>query len=391
MHNRIFWLKAFGIFLGVMAACTVLSRIAASFTVAQVTVTNPSSRSIEHIVTSNGRVEKNLELAVVTEPNILIKSILVQQGQHVDKDTILLQLDMDSLQEQIDVLTVQMNQLQTAIDRAQEDYNQTVKANQKAVYQAQQKLKTAKKNNTDVEAAQETYDAACAAQQEQVKMAKRTLEDAEAAFSNNLPEQRRRLNKLKEQYGRVYAPAEGVITSILTSVGQKTTDTAAVTMTDNSAGLRFMAQITKEDSAYVAVGDAVTLDASGQEITDLHIDTIEADETGEILTVTVLLPAGKLSLGQSASLTVTRTSERFPCTVPLTAIFQENNKNFVYIIDTEDTVLGTQTVARKIDVTVLDKNNSYAALEQNVLDSNIQIITDMDRYVEDGDTVRLIE
>ncbi|MCD8355795.1 MAG: biotin/lipoyl-binding protein [Clostridia bacterium] len=390
----------------------MLSRVAASFTVAKVTVGTPSERAIEHTVVSSGRVEKDQELAVITQPDILVKSVLVKEGQSVKKGDVLIQLDMESLQEQIDGITQEINALETGVSRAEEDYNQTAEKNRKAVNQASSKLKAAqdalasykKKGGgdeatlaqlkDDVAAAQEAYDAACAAKQEENKTSKRALEDAQNANNgdgtlDDLYAHRKQLNKIKENSGHVCAPADGVVTGIITTVGQKTTDTAAVTMTDNSTGLRFVAQITKDAAAYISAGDAVTLQSAGKEVEDVSVDTIEADETGETLTVTVRLPAGKLALGQSADMTATRNSEKYTCTIPLMALFQENNKNFVYIIDEKDTVLGTRMVARKVEVKVLDKNDTYAALDASVLDTDSQIITDMDRYVEEGDEVRL--
>ena len=48
-------------------------------------------------------------------------------------------------------------------------------------------------------------------------------------------------------------------------------------------------------------------------------------------------------------------------------------------------------MARKMEVKVLEKNGSYAALETGVLDSESRIIADTDRAIESGDRVRLKE
>lgn len=412
--SRTFWLKGLGILLLVMAVCTVLSRVAASFTVANVTVATPAERSITHTVAASGRVEKDRELAVVTQPDILIKSVWVKEGQTVKKDDVLLQLDMDSLQDQIDSITQQINALETGVSRAKEDDARTTEKNRKAVNQAASKLEAAKKAlaayqkkgeadeatlaqlKDDIAAAQEAYDTACDTRQEEKTASQRALEDAQRADNGSgtletLYAHRKKLNQIKENNGQVCATANGVVTGVAVTVGQKTTDTAAVTMTDNSVGLRFTAQITKDDAAYIAVGDPVTLQASGSTVENVKVDTIEADETGETLTVTVQVPAGKLAIGQSADMEASRSSEKYPCTVPLMALFQENNKNFVYVMEERDTVLGKANVARKVEVKVLEKNDTYAALEQNALDTDSRVIVDMDRFVEDGDEVRLAD
>ena len=349
----------------------------------------------------------------MTQPDVLIKSVLVQEGQLVKKDDVLVQLDLDSVQDQIDGITQEINALETGVSRAEEDYNQTTERNRKAVNQASAKLDKAKaalaackrtggeeaeleQRKEDVAAAQEAYDAACNTRQQEKTAAKRALEDAQRANNGSgtletLYAHRKQLNKIKEDSGHVRASVDGVVTGVAAAVGQKTSDTAVATMADNAAGLRFTAQITAQDAAYVSIGDSVTLQAAGKTVENVKVDTLTSDETGENLTVTVVVPAGQLTLGQSADMEVSRTSEKYSCTIPLMALFQENNQNFIYVMEEHDSVLGKIQVARKREVKVLEKNDTYAAIEPAALDSDSRIIVDMDRFVEDGDEVRLME
>ena len=55
------------------------------------------------------------------------------------------------------------------------------------------------------------------------------------------------------------------------------------------------------------------------------------------------------------------------------------------------TFVGEELVARKVEVTVRDKNNSYAALEEGSLSSEQQVIISTDREVTEGSPVRLQE
>ncbi|MDQ9827040.1 hypothetical protein RFZ44_27610, partial [Acinetobacter sp. 163] len=86
--------------------------------------------------------------------------------------------------------------------------------------------------------------------------------------------------------------------------------------------------------------------------------------------------------GESAEMIVKQESERYTYTIPTTALLQENNKTYVLVLDIEDTVLGQQYTARKMEVTVEDKNNGYAAISANGISADMQIITDSDRSVE---------
>lgn len=415
-HSRTIWLRTLAIFLLIMLVCTVLSRIAASFTVAQVYVVNPTERRITHTVTAGGVVEKNKERVVFTQPNILVRSVSVQVGQSVKKGSVLMQLDSTSLQQQIDLVSRSIRELEKGVARAKEDDAYTREKMQWEVNVAAQKVKQAKdtlaryrrlssdkKDQTTgeqlvqaVSSAQEEYERALMTQKEELRASSRAIEDAQNASGENgtldsLNKKLKKLNKLKKKNGKICASKSGVITEIVTGAGEMTADTAVIKMSDSSAGLRFVAQITKDDAEYAAVGDEVTVKIADREIEGVTIDSLEADETGEMLNATVIVPAKKLSIGQSGEMTITRDSEKYSCTIPIMALSQENNRSFVYVIDEKETVLGTQSVARKVEVTVLDKNDSYAAIESGALSSNSQVIEDMDRYVEEGDRVRLAD
>ncbi|MDO5548670.1 MAG: biotin/lipoyl-binding protein [Eubacteriales bacterium] len=415
-QSRTVWLRALAIFLLIMLVCTVLSRIAASFTVAQVVVVNPTERRITHTVTVGGVVEKNKERVVFTQPNILVRSISVQVGQSVKKGSVLMQLDSNSLQEQIDLVSSSIRELERGIARAKEDDAYTREKMQWEVNVAAQKVKQAKDTlaryrrlSSDkkdqatgeqlvqaVSTAQEEYARALMTQKEELRASSRAVEDAQNASGENgsldsLYKKWKKLKRLKKKDGKICASKSGVITEIITGAGQMTADTAVLKMSDNRAGLRFVTQITKDDAEYVSVGDEVTVKIADQDIEGVTIDSLEANETGEMLNATVIVPAKKLSIGQSGEMTLTRDSEKYSCTVPIMALSQENNRSFVYVIDEKETVLGTQTIARKVEVTVLDKNDSYAAIESSELNAQSEVIEDMDRYVEEGDRVRLAD
>ncbi len=119
---------------------TIVSKAADSLSVAKVSVTNPSARKLQYTVNIEGRIGKNREVSVLSQPDILIKSIFVSEGQRVVKDDMLARLDMADLNRQIKelednikVLELQNQALydkmaqnerrrQREIDRAEKDY-----------------------------------------------------------------------------------------------------------------------------------------------------------------------------------------------------------------------------------------------------------------------------
>ena len=155
-------IKCFTIFLVIMFLCTVISRVADSLTVAKVTAETASAKKIEHIVEAEGMVEKNRELAVLTESDLLVKTVYVGEGEKVEENAVLAEIDVTQLEEvmqgirnEIKVMELQNQQAkkteenaqtskETSQNRAKEDYNRTVQENSAMLQKAQKELEAAK-------------------------------------------------------------------------------------------------------------------------------------------------------------------------------------------------------------------------------------------------------
>lgn len=234
------------------------------------------------------------------------------------------------------------------------------------------------------------------------KAAERVLEDAQASASADNTEQineiamaqyereLEKLNVLKEQKGQIYAQTDGVIESIFVQTGQKTTDTAALVMSDVSSGLSFWAQIDKENEMYAAVGDSAQISGVGKE-EQCVISGMEISKDEKSITLFAEISSDVFSAGESAQITITRKSQQYQYVIPISAIRQENNKTYVLVLETQNTTLGEQYAARKVEVAIEDKNNNLAAVSANALSADSLIITDSDRSTANGDIVRLAE
>lgn len=399
-----FWGRGFLVLLAIMFLFTLISRVTASLTVARVKVKEPSSQKIQHIVKAEGRIEKNRELSVLTEPDLLVEQVLVNVGQRVKKGETLAKLDQTALTEQLASVQGEKRVLELQNQAIRKNQNQARRKRERDIARAKADYERIRKENKEAKKGKTKRDKAAESEaKEKEREAKRALRDAgEMPETDNsievnniaiekLDVQIDKLRKLKEKKGRIQAPRAGVITSILVNVGQKTAETGIFTMTDERAGLRFEGQLSLEDAKYVSPGDEVTLSASGKEKKDLTVTSLELDESKEFMLVTVLLPAEPFSLGETASMKAVQESANYPCTVPLTALRQENSKYYVLVAEPRNTVLGEQLIAVKEEVKVLEKNEKDAALEPGSLKEDSQIIIDTDRYVEAGDRVRLRE
>lgn len=589
--------KVFAALMAVMLFMTVISRAASSFTVAQVQVESPKSRAIVHKVIGDGTVTRQSDLPVYTVADILVAKVKVTEGQEVKKGQTLAVLDTDSIDEQIQMLSdeIEVLQLQNdalksaeakrdreqdkALSRAKEDYEDTVQSNKDAVSKAKENIKTAKKQTkknekktledlqNSVEEAKKAYEDAVETQKSQVQQAKRALEDASktpaADYSDSITqieinqkqrkidsEQRKldalalkkledpdtymsewqdqydyvqelkddlaaaklqqqakkneaaaqeserkqtlsraqedydetiskneklvrkakelwqeaeqklenyqngededsaddslvedarktledaksqqtqqkksakraiedagetnavdysveinnvsiaekqralaQLQKTKEQEGKIVAQTDATVSKILLTAGDRTTETAAFLLADLSEGARFTTEISKEDAKYVVVGDTVTLKVNDKSYKDMTVLSTETNEDSSVR-VTVYVPKKTISIGTHASMEIEQTSEKYATTLPLTAIHAEQSKYFVYVLEKEDTVLGEETVARKVNVSIVEKNGEYAALSDGSLSEDDSVIVESDTMLANGEKVRLKE
>ncbi|MBR1693034.1 MAG: hypothetical protein IJ711_09740 [Lachnospiraceae bacterium] len=253
-----------------------------------------------------------------------------------------------------------------------------------------------------VEQAQQTYeDAVRTARQVQME-SQRKLEDASLGETNNYEreisaisrkEKQQTLSELmqlKEAHGVVVSPGEGIVTELAVRTGQRTTDTAAVTMADAASGFAFRAQIGKEDAEHIRVGDHAVLESTGKKLEDAEVASLQPDHDNvQMVDVTIRLPKETFTMGESVSMKIVKYSKRYPLVIPLTALHTENEKAYVLVMQEEETVLGGQYFAKRIDVEVIEKNERSAAVREGLLTAEDKVIADSDSYVEAGARVRL--
>lgn len=246
------------------------------------------------------------------------------------------------------------------------------------------------------------YETALQNRKDSLENASRNVEDANAPTKEDssgetarmdLENKKRELDQLKaleEQAGKIVSPADGLISKVNVTTGDFTGEGTAVLMADLTEGGRFQAAISKAQEKYLSRGDTVSLKQNGAEALELPIDTIQQDtENPNSYVVTVQVPAGTLEIGTVAVMTAVRQSETYTACVPLSAIHREDGQDYVLAIQETKTVLGTELTAERIPVTILDKNESLAALSPGALTEDQKLITGSNKEVNGGDRVRL--
>ena len=255
-----------------------------------------------------------------------------------------------------------------------------------------------------VEQAQEVYDDAVAA----LESTKTTY--GHAVSSANLPAstsnsaqigqitydqmkmELEKLEALQEAEGKILSPTDGIVTKCNVQTGEKTTDTTAILLADLGQGCKFSGLATEEDSQYIGVGDKVLLQTSnGKAYKDLPVTTFSTtEEPGGGYRLTVQIPSGNLALGANVHLSFTKKSQPYSCCVPLSALRLDNrNQTFVLVVQEVTSVMGTELQAKKVNVTVLEQNETMAALAEGTLDSKDKVIVGSDKTIDIGSRVRV--
>ncbi|MDC7286419.1 HlyD family secretion protein [Blautia schinkii] len=432
------------LFFAVMFLFTVLSRAADSVNVARISAKSIQNQVITHKVTGSGKVEGIRERAVFAYEGQKIAQVLVQEGQAVTKGDVLMRLSADSLkksisekQAEVDQLTREVRDLESqetvdgekksyALRRAEENYNVAVEngdinmANARMeVDVARQKLQnfydalgfTDRQRDTSQEQAlldeirsrEEALNQVIMQRNQEVLAAEREIEDAklEEAADGSLENSRQKLSKasdelktlkkLNKRKGQIKAPINGVIKSISAATGSLTGQEAAMVLYETKGKLRMTGVITKNDLKYVEVGGkAEVKNSSGKLIENTVVESIKEDDADpDSRIISISIPEKAMNIGETAEFTVSKSAGPYSSCVPLSALHENNGQKFVYVVDTQDTVLGEVLVARQVEVRVKDKNETLAALEEGNLSSDQKVIADSDREITSGSRVRL--
>lgn len=446
-------LAGLGIFMGLMLLFTLISKGVYAMKLPQVTVDTAQKGTINHEVKASGTIKPAKELAFHVKAGLRVSEVFVTAGDRVEEGQLLFTLDQDYIQEKIALKEQEMNKLELQIATMQgnlqlageEKTRQMQRALEDgaiALTEAEKNLERAKEDEAyakrelslyaadtpesedeeewkaweegrkalalklqDAERAREDAEAA---QQEAVLEAGRGLEDhfseenADAALGvsrmefQNLKQEREALRLLDKENGEVRARKAGVVTQVHVSVGENTTEQAAVVFADTSAAFWFETVLDREQKRYVEQGAEGQLSlgsfqtAGGKKLSVTVDYLTEVDGAPGSFLARMLLPKETGTIGQNAVFTLNVQSDSFPCCISLDALHQdENQRSFVYVLEETNTMLGRELVARRRTVEVLDQNDRYAAIAPGSIDETDRIIHTSTQPFSDGDVVRM--
>lgn len=196
---------------------------------------------------------------------------------------------------------------------------------------------------------------------------------------------------IMEQEGRVTSPLGGMVTDVFVQTGGRVPDTASFLLADDEVPCQFRASLTKEQKSYVNLGDDVKLQLDGRKKIDAKVDYIEENENMPgTYTALLRLPEETGTPGLSGKMTCSKVGEKYPNCISLLALHAENDRNFVYVVNEREGILGTEYYVEEIIVSVADKNDKLAAIEGAVTAESL-IIENSTKEIKKGDVVRLAD
>lgn len=195
------------------------------------------------------------------------------------------------------------------------------------------------------------------------------------------------LYSIKKQKGEIKAENDGIISKVQVEVGGRTTDMAAVLMTDTQRPCQFKFSITKEQGKYVQLNDTVNLKLNGQSGLEVTVDYFMENTQGGYDLI-CMLPEGVGKPGLIGNIKKSVQGEYHNLTLPIDAVFEETGGYFIYTLNEKEGILGSEYYAEKIKVQVKDKNDRFAALESGTISEDTKVITYSTKELKQGESVR---
>lgn len=431
------------IFLGLMIVFTILSRAAYNISTPKVVLGKAEEMEMGPDISGSGTVEASEMLPVASAEQKVVRKIHVLAGQSVKAGDVLYELDLEKLEEEIakkqqeikgidlqlesarsmkDVAAQSKKMMQSQAlsdyERARQaaDYEiaeaETAWQNAEAEYEQFKKNPSLFPERTEQEFLQSIdekkslYDAALRAKEESLYQAQKAIDSANAPEAKDTSIEQMELTKttaekelsalkeLQDGEGKVLSPIDGVVAAVNIQVGGMTSGTADLLIADSSAEMLLKVQFPEQYKEYIVNGTAVKLTSETlmekeiEAIGKLKIEAVQQnEETGGTIEATILIPQNTLPIGTSVGVQIETSKTNYLDCVPLEALHQEDeNTYYVYVTDEKKTILGTETVAQRVDVTLDYKGERYAAVKGLALDQ--EIILSSTKQLKNGGRVK---
>lgn len=191
------------------------------------------------------------------------------------------------------------------------------------------------------------------------------------------------LQALEAAEGVLSAPEDGTLTQLNLVPGQNSSAVAGLLADDNAPRVLTFS-LNRESARLATVGMQVTVKQGSQTAQTAITALSEPSEDGTVQ-ITAMLDAGDWKEG-SAAVEIKLNAGQYEQCLPATAIQTDSAGTFVYLMEEQSTLLGTQNVLIRFPVTVEAQGDGMAAVSGSI---SGQVVTGADKPLSDGAWVRV--
>lgn len=421
------------IFIVLIILATIISNIASDFTKVKVLVQKTSRQSINHDIDTEGQIVTDTNELVIVPEELMIENIYVKKGQRVSPKDVLFSIESGSLKKQLkkyqNLLNTSSTSANASLERAQEDYNEAVKEGENSVSESLQAYNNAKNEYEnykvsenpdenhlselaqDVDTKKETYDSAIKNSNKSIKEAERALEDAKNNSEyKNIEEYKSiidELNKIEKNNCNVFSSKNGVVQEVLIKNGELTASGSSLVLALDSKEKSVVFDVDEAMRDYINKNSQVSvsgynnqneyLEYDNQKVYKIYNDSNSNSEDDvsksdkSTLKVVVKLENCDFDALSNVNVKINNKSEKYEYCVPTDAVMQDGKKYFIFTVSKKNGLLGEETVVKRVDVEIADKDSQYVAIKNGEILYEEDIICEFDKVIENGTRIKINE
>ncbi len=412
--------KALLVFIALMVAVTWAGQMLQEMTIATVSPTTPQRGALELQIDASGTLSAAATAPVLLTESARVTEVPAEQGSQVAAGDPLFRLDYTDLvkTKRDAVVTAETNlaNKQRTLDWAAADLGQAAvtrvterqasvaklyDAWQSATGDAAAQAKLAyesEKRRLDADSARDVL-----TKVEDVETARDSYDDAVADYleilsaldgvtpPENIAAALSAYDPAATYIHTVVSPVSGSVLTNTASVGTTvSTNGPVATVNDLTGGLSLIVSLSEDDAGEMAAGETATVTVGSVQYTCPIISIAASTAKEGMFDVRFLLPGDAGAVGMSASMRYRKRTQNYDVLIPLSALRSDSEGDFVFIVEQQQSSLGAKMVVRRVDIDVLDRDSSRAALQGGISQRD-QIVERSDRNISDGDRVRVSE
>lgn len=197
------------------------------------------------------------------------------------------------------------------------------------------------------------------------------------------------VNTLLAQQGQVFAPAEGTVLSVTGEAGKKTTGEEMIRLGTGTPVMEGL--LDRKQAELLTAGQEIFVKPSGSQtsIKGVLTSISEADTDGEEEKMRITVELEKGTVGKRAQFNASVASGSYREVIPIEALREDSKGFYCLVVGEINTFLGTENVAVRIDLNVLEKSSISAAVEGAVSYTD-KLIIGSNKSISENDRVRVV-